>query len=115
MLAGLEILDMDGEAFGPVVVDRIGQQRAVVADRKRAEPQIFLALGQRGFVEPQLVGTACPRLAPPFEILPAAPERGPVQPVAVLLRHARIVFLDRQSTRLNSSNECASRWPYFAG
>src|SRR3546814_1854962 len=28
MLAGLEILDMDGEAFGPVVVDRIGQQRS---------------------------------------------------------------------------------------
>jgi hypothetical protein len=94
MLAGREILNPHLEPLRAVVVDRIGEQVAPVRHRQRAEPEIFLALGESGFVEDQLIGSARNRLAPPFAILSAGLERGPVEPVAILLRNRGIVFLD---------------------
>ncbi|PAV70337.1 hypothetical protein WR25_09833 [Diploscapter pachys] len=94
MLAGGKVLHAHLEPLGAAVVDRIGEQPPVVADRKGAEAEIFLALGEGRLVEQQFVRPARDGLAPPFAILAAGLERGPVEPVAILLRDRGFVLLD---------------------
>ncbi|MCY1172896.1 hypothetical protein D9M73_130400 [compost metagenome] len=98
MLPRDQILDAHLEAFRAIVVDRISQQPPIIADRKGPQPKILFALGQSRFVEDQhvlaLVLARRDRAAPPFAILPAGFERSPIDPVAILLRHRAIVFLD---------------------
>ncbi len=97
-LAGGQILDPRREAFRAVVVHRIGQQPAVGAGGDGAQVEVFLALRQRHFVEDQFVGAAvvdrADGTAPPLLVFRALLELDPVEPVAVLLRHRLIGFLD---------------------
>ena len=96
-LAGLQVLDPCGVAFRAVGVGRIGQITPVLADRSRAEAEIFEALGQLVLVDQQLVRPARRRLAPVLAILRAFLELGPVDVVAVLLGHRAVVLLDTRA------------------
>ena len=89
-----KVLDPRSEAFGAVVIDRPGQHGPVLRDRQRAEPEVFLALGQRDLVEDQLIRPACHGPPPPLLVFRALLEFDPVEVVAILLRHRFVRFLD---------------------
>ena len=85
--ARFEILDPRSVAFGPVVVGRIREVAPALAARERAEAEIVLALGQLVLVEKQLRIAARNGLAVMQAVVLALLEFGPVEPVAILLRH----------------------------
>jgi len=64
-----DILEAGGEAFRSVRIDRIGQQLAIVGDRKGPKAEVLEPLGKYIFVEDQLRFAAANGLAVIFAIL----------------------------------------------
>ena len=91
--AGFEIAEMDSEAFAAIIIKAVSKNAIIGRDVAAAQPVIILARCKRGNIKDQLIVTPCHGLAKPFAVLRADLKRFPIEPVAILLRHARIIFL----------------------
>ena len=93
-LACLQTFEFNAISFRSVIIEGISQQFAIRADLRRAKAEIFLALRKLILVEDQLVRAALHWLAVMLAILRALVKFRPIDPVAILLRDRRIIFLD---------------------
>lgn len=89
-----EIAEMHLEVLGAIIVIRIGHELPIRTDDEVAELEVVLALGEFVLIQDELLITSGSGLPVVAAILRAFGEGGPVDPVAILLRHAAVVFLD---------------------
>ena len=87
-----EITHMNLEALRAIVVVGVGHELAVRADDEGMELKVILALGEFVLIENELVRAARCGLPIVTPILRALRVGGPVDPVAIFLRHAAVVL-----------------------
>ena len=94
VFARREITHMHLETLRAIIVIGVSHQLAVRADDEGVELKVVLALGELVLIEDELLGTAGHGLPIVATILRALCEGGPVDPVAIFLRHAALILLD---------------------